>query len=447
MLDKSKGRHDRSNELLARYARSNELLARARKIIPLGSQTFSKSYQQFPQGAAPLFLTHGQGSRVWDADGNEYIDLIAGLLPVLLGYRDPDVDAAIKAQLDRGIAFSLATELEIELAERLVDMIPCAEMVRFGKNGSDATTGCVRVARAATGRERLIICGYHGWHDWYVGTTVRNKGVPAIEASLSDRVPYNDLDAVHALFKKYPGQVAALILEPMNVSEPKPGYLQELKELVHKNGAVLIFDEIITGFRYAAGGAQEHFGVTPDLAAFGKAMGNGMPIAAVVGRADLMSQMEEIFFSSTFGGETLSIAAAIAVADKIKREPVIETLWKTGGLLMEKIRQGVARNGLEKVVSLHGLAPWSLLAFADSGATPKEAIKTLFMKEMLAQGILIAGSNNVTYAHNDADIARISAAYDNTFARIADELKAGTLVDNLGCPPVHPIFSVRPVNA
>jgi glutamate-1-semialdehyde 2,1-aminomutase len=447
MLDKSKDRHSRRNDPSARYGRSNEMLARARKVIPLGSQTFSKSHLQFPQGAAPLFLTHGKGSRVWDADGNEYIDLIAGLLPVLLGYRDPDVDAAIKEQLDRGISFSLATELEVELAERLVEIIPCAEMVRFGKNGSDATTGCVRVARAATGRERLIICGYHGWHDWYVGTTVRNKGVPAVEATLTDRVPYNDLGAVHAIFKKNPGQVAALILEPMNSTEPKPGYLQELKELVHKNGAVLIFDEVITGFRYAAGGAQERFGVTPDLAAFGKAMGNGMPIAAVVGRADLMSQMEEIFFSSTFGGETLSIAAAIAVVDKIRREPVIETLWKTGGLLAEKVRQAIARNGLEKTVSSHGVAPWTLLAFADTGTTAKEAIKTLFMKEMLAQGILIAASNNITYAHSEADVAAIAAAYDNAFGRIAEELKAGTLLDNLGCPPVHPTFSVRPVSA
>lgn len=437
MLDKSK----------SRYARSNELLARARKVIPLGTQTFSKSYQQFPEGAAPLFLTHGKGSRVWDADGNEYIDLISGLLPVLLGYRDPDVDAALKAQLDRGIAFSLATELEIELAERLVDMIPCAEMVRFGKNGSDATTGCVRVARAATGRERLIICGYHGWHDWYVAKTVRNKGVPAVEAELADRVNYNDIDAVHAIFRKYPGQVAALILEPMNAAEPKPGYLQELKELVHKNGAILIFDEIITGFRYANGGAQEHFGVTPDLAAFGKAMGNGMPIAAVVGRADLMREMEEIFFSSTFGGETLSLAAAIAVADKLRREPVVKTLWKTGGLLADKIRQAAARHGLEKVVSLHGFAPWTLLAFADSGSTAKEAIKTLFMKEMLAQGILIAASNNITYAHSEDDVARIATAYDNAFARIAEGLKGGKLLDNLGCPPVMPVFSVRPVSA
>lgn len=437
MLDKAKGR----------YARSNELLARARKVIPLGTQTFSKSYQQFPEGAAPLFLSHGKGSRVWDADGNEYIDLISGLLPVLLGYRDPDVDAAIKAQLDRGIVFSLASELEIELAERLVKMIPCAEMVRFGKNGSDATTGCVRVARAATKRERLIICGYHGWHDWYVGTTVRNKGVPAAEAALADRVPFNDLEAVHAVFKKHPGQVAALIIEPMNAAEPKPGYLQELKEVVHKNGAILIFDEIITGFRFAAGGAQEHFGVTPDLAAFGKAMGNGMPIAAVVGRADLMIQMEEIFFSSTFGGETLSLAAAIAVADKLKREPVIETLWKTGGLLADKIKSAIARHGLEKVVSLHGLAPWTLLAFADSGSTAKEAIKTLFMKEMLAAGILIAASNNVTYAHNEDDVARIAAAYHGAFGRIADELKSGTLLKNLGCAPVMPVFSVRPVSA
>jgi glutamate-1-semialdehyde 2,1-aminomutase/spore coat polysaccharide biosynthesis protein SpsF len=176
-------------------------------------------------------------------------------------------------------------------------------------------------------------------------------------------------------------------------------------------------------------------------------MGNGMPIAAVVGRADLMNEMEEIFFSSTFGGEALSLAAAIAVADKLKRDSVVKALWKTGGLLAEKIKTSVAGHGLEKVVSLHGLAPWTLLAFADSGSTAKEAIKTLFMKEMLAQGILIAASNNVTYAHTEDDVARIAKAYDNALGRIAEELKSGKLLENLGCPPVMPVFSVRPVSA
>ena len=431
----------------ARYAKSNALLARARKVIPLGSQTFSKSYQQFPAGAAPLFLTEGRGARVWDVDGNEYVDLIAGLLPVLLGYRDPDVDAAIRNQLDRGITFSLATELEVELAERLVEIVPCAEMVRFGKNGSDATTGCVRVARAATGRDRIILCGYHGWHDWYVAKTVRNKGVPKVEAGLSDRVPYNDLDAVRKVFKQYPGEVAALIMEPAGAVEPAPDYLAELKELVHANGAVLIFDEIVTGFRFAAGGAQEYFGVTPDLAAFGKAMGNGMPIAAVVGKAALMNEMEEIFFSSTFGGEALSLAAAIATVDKIKREPVVQKLWQSGKALADGAKLLIAKHGLQGVIGLQGLAPWTLLAFSDAPSARKEAIKTLFIREMLARGVLMAASHNVSYAISETDIAAVLRAYEGAMDVVAEQLKGGKLEQNLGCPPIMPVFSVRPVVA
>jgi len=426
-----------------RYAKSISMLERARRVIPLGTQTFSKSYQQFPEDAAPLFLTHGKGCRVWDVDGNEYVDLVSGLLPVVLGYCDPDVDAAIRQQLERGISFSLATELEIELAERLVEIIPCAEMVRFGKNGSDATTACVRVARAATGRERIVICGYHGWHDWYLAATVRNRGVPHCLTELVHRVPYNDVAAVNAVFRAHPGEVAAVIMEPINAEAPAPSYFAELQALLRAEGALLIFDEIITGFRYALGGAQQHFGVTPDLAAFGKAMGNGMPIAAVVGRADLMRQMEEIFFSATFGGEALSLAAAIAVVDKMRREPVIERLWASGGEIAARVKGAIERHGLQSAVSLVGLAPWTMLRFADAGGASKEAIKTLFMREMLARGILIAASNNVSYAHGPGDIAAITAAYEASLASVASELAGGRLEANLECPVIMPVFSVR----
>ena len=238
------------------------------------------------------------------------------------GYRDPDVDLAIRRQLTRGISFSLPTTLEMELAERLVKHIPCAEMVRFGKNGTDATSAAVRLARAATKRDRLILLGYHGWQDWYIGATTRNLGVPACVSALSHLAPYGDLEAIEDLFARHPGEFAAVMLEPMNTVEPAPGYLKGLKDLVHRHGALLIFDEIITGFRWSIGGAQARYGVTPDLACFGKAMGNGMPISAVVGRADIMRLMEDIFYSGTFGGETLSLAAAIATIDKIDREAV-----------------------------------------------------------------------------------------------------------------------------
>ncbi|MGA9196817.1 MAG: aminotransferase class III-fold pyridoxal phosphate-dependent enzyme, partial [Pseudolabrys sp.] len=371
------------------YNRSQRLVERAEHVIPTGSQTFSKSKLQFPPGAAPLFVTHGDGGRVYDVDGNEYVDLVNSLLPNVLGYRDPDVDLAIRRQLTRGITFSLPTTLEMELAERLVKHIPCAEMARFGKNGTDATSAAVRLARAATKRDRLILLGYHGWQDWYIGATTRNLGVPASVSALSHLAPYGDLKAIENLFAKYPGEFAAVMLEPMNVAEPAPGYLEGLKDLVHQHGAILIFDEIVTGFRWAIGGAQARYGVAPDLACFGKAMGNGMPISAVVGRADIMRLMEDIFYSGTFGGETLSLAAAIATIDKIEREAVIDRLWATGGELMTQVKARIAAAGLSDALGLVGTPPWAILTFKDRPKASKEAIKTLFLREMIAAGVLI----------------------------------------------------------
>jgi glutamate-1-semialdehyde 2,1-aminomutase/spore coat polysaccharide biosynthesis protein SpsF len=426
-----------------RYGASGALLERAEKVIPLGSQTFSKSRIQWPEGAAPLFLSHGRGGRVWDVDGNCYVDMVCGLLPVVLGYCDPDVDEAIKKQLADGISFSLATELESELAERLVEIIPCAEMARIGKNGTDATTAAVRIARAATGRDRIAVCGYHGWQDWYIGATTRNKGVPQAVSDMTHRFPYNDLAALQELLESRPGGFAAVILEPMTVEEPAPGYLDSVRQLAHRHGAILVFDEVVTGFRFALGGAQELFGVTPDLACFGKAMGNGMPISVIVGRAELMAEMEEIFFSSTFGGEALSIAAAIAVVDKMCREPVIETLWSTGRRLAEGAGEHIAAAGLAETITLAGMPPWTLLGFHDHPTARKEAIKTLFQREVIAAGALIGAGHNVCYAHDDADVAVVLDAYDTALASVAEELDAGNLEARLDTPVIEPVFKVR----
>ncbi len=430
-------------DVKARYRRSAELLQRAEQVIPLGSQTFSKSRTQFPEGAAPLFLERGMGGRVWDVDGNQYVDLVGGLCSVLLGYRDPDVDAAIRGQLERGINFSLASRLETQLAERLVEVLPCAEAVRFGKNGSDATLGCVRVARAATGRDKIVAIGYHGWHDWYVGTTARDKGVPAAAAADTIRVPYNDLAALDAAFRSDPDAIAGVILEPMNAVEPEEDYLEQLAELTRRHGALVIFDEIVTGFRYGLGGAQALFGVTPDLAAFGKGLGNGMPISVLAGRADVMREVEDVFLSSTFGGECLSLAAAIAVVDKMRRAPVTEELWRTGAALAACARSVIAEFGLQETIGLSGLAPWMILGIRDHATARAPAIKTLFLREMLAQGVLIAASHNVCYAHNAEDVAAVERAYRAVLARVAEELAAGGLEDNLDCPVIMPVFSVR----
>jgi glutamate-1-semialdehyde 2,1-aminomutase/spore coat polysaccharide biosynthesis protein SpsF len=425
------------------FARSQVQLGRAERTIPLGSQTFSKSKIQLPHGAAPLFLSHGQGGRVWDIDGNEYVDLINALLPNILGYRDPDVDEAIRRQLARGISFSLATELESELAERLCEVVPCAEMVRFGKNGTDATSAAVRLARAVTGRDRIVMCGYHGWQDWYIGATTRNRGVPSAVSALSHMVPYNDLAALDAIFRRYPGEIAAVILEPTAALPPGEGYLAGLKEMAHRHGALVIFDENVTGLRWAPGGAQEYYGVVPDLAAFGKSLGNGMPIAAVVGRADVMRLMEEIFFSSTFGGETLSLAAAIAVVDKIRRQGVPTRLWEIGGYLKAEAERRIAAAGLDGYLGLAGSAPWSILTYRDHPRASKEAIKTLFLREMIAAGVLVNASHNVCFAHSPEDIARVLQAYDHALGVLNDSLRRGDVEGRIGNQVIRPVFAVR----
>ena len=426
-----------------RYKLSEELLQRAEQTIPLGSQTFSKSKTQYPFGISPYFISRGKGSKVWDVDGNEYVDFINSLASVTLGYNDPDVTAAVRAQLEDGVIFSLPHRLEMEVAERIVDMVPCAEKVRFGKNGSDATAGAIRVARAFTGRDRVALCGYHGWQDWYIGTTARSLGVPQAVRDLSHSFPFNDLAALDNLLKQHKDEFAAVILEPMNVVDPHEGYLQGVKELAHKHGAVLIFDETITGFRYANGGAQEYFGVTPDLATFGKGLANGYPVSAVAGRADIMKMMEEIFFSFTFGGETLSLAAAAATMDKLKREPVIKTMSATGETLRGAVTQLIAKHELGEWLGFAGHSTWSFLTLKDAPGCSMWDSKTLLMQELLARGILWFGTHNISYSHSDADIAKIVGAYDDAFPLLKQAIHQGNVTPFLHCEPIRPLFKVR----
>ena len=253
-----------------RFEKSMAWLRRAEALIPGASQTFSKGPNQFVRGASPLFLERGEGARVWDVDGNEYLDFTMALCAVSLGYADPDVNAAVARQLERGVLFTLAHPLEAEVAEQLCRLIPCAEMVRFGKNGSDVTSGAVRLARAFTGRDVIAACGYHGWQDWAIGPTTRNMGVPKAVRELTCTFTYNRIETLERIFDEHPGRVAAVIMEPVGIEPPRSGFLESVRELSSRRGALLIFDEIVTGFRLALGGAQEHFGVVPDLACFGK---------------------------------------------------------------------------------------------------------------------------------------------------------------------------------
>ena len=243
-------------DLAERYRRSLAQLDLAQRTIPLGAQTFSKSRTQYPVGAAPLFATHSRGSRTWDVDGNEYVDLVSSLGAVVLGYGDEEITEAVVRQLESGVTLSLSHPLEEQVAAQLVELIPCAEMVRFAKNGTDATSAAIRLARAATGRDHVIACGYHGWQDWFIGSTTRNLGVPAATQALTHAVPYNDLSAVERVIAAHPDGVAALIMEPMTSTWPEPGFLEGVRELTQRHGIVLVFDEMLSGFRFAAGGAQ-----------------------------------------------------------------------------------------------------------------------------------------------------------------------------------------------
>jgi len=250
------------------YSKSELFLERSLKSIPLASQTFSKSLTQYPRGVSPFFIEKGEGSKVWDLDGNKYIDFVNSLASVTLGYCDKDIDEAVQNQLKNGVTFSLPHALETKLAEKLIDIIPCAEKVRFAKNGTDATSAAVRIARAYTGKEHIAVCGYHGWQDWYIGSTTRDLGVPKAVKDLTHKFEYNNIESLEKIFQKF--DLACVIMEPMNIEYPKKDFLEGVKKITNKNKALLVFDETVTGFRYSLGGAQEFFGVIPDMATLEK---------------------------------------------------------------------------------------------------------------------------------------------------------------------------------
>lgn len=426
-----------------RYKASEAFLARALRTIPLGSQTFSKSKIQLPYGVSPYFVDRGKGSHFWDIDGNEYLDFVNALACVTLGYCDPDVDAAVRRQMESGVTFSLPHRLEAEVAEMLVEMIPCAEKVRFAKNGSDATTGAIRVARAFTGRDRVAVCGYHGWQDWYIGSTTRDLGVPSAVKELTHTFSYNDPLSLQKVLEDHSGEFAAVILEPMNVAYPADGFLEKVQALARLHGALLVFDETVTGFRYAIGGAQQEFGVTPDLATFGKGMANGYPLSALVGKAEYMDVVESIFFSGTFGGETLSLAAAKAALTKLRKESVLETIRKQGQKIVDGTAQLIEALGLHDIVTVEGHPAWSFLVFKNVAQYSVSETKTLFLQEMFRRGIYTLGTHNMSYAHSDSDIQCLMAAYREVLGLIGAAVREGRVLERLECQPLIPLFKVR----
>jgi glutamate-1-semialdehyde-2,1-aminomutase len=415
---------------------SQKIFEKAKEVIPGATQTLSKSYTQFIEGVSPLFLEKGEGCHVWDVDGNKYIDYILALGPITLGYNNKEVNEAIKKQLEKGISFSLPNSLEVELSCMLKEIIPCAEMVRFSKNGTDVTTAAVRVARSYTGKEKIAYCGYHGGSShWWGITTPLNNGIPKIFKDYIIKFEYNNIESLKEIFEK--NEIAAVIMEPTCVTEPKEGFLEEVKELTHKNKALLIFDEMVTGFRISMGGAQEFFKVTPDLATFGKGVANGMPLSFLAGKKEYMKELGKIFFSMTYSGETLSLAAAIATIKEMKKNKVIEHMWKQGTLLKQGYNDLAKKYGIE--TKCLGYAPKTYFGFYEK-SEESLGLKSLFLQETVKRGILCNCVNHISLSTSEEDIKKTLIAIEEAFKIMKNAVDENNFEKYMEGKPVQHVF-------
>lgn len=386
------------NKIELAYKKNNEFADKATRLIPGGAHTYSKGADQFPSNA-PKIIERGLGCKLWDVDGNEFTDLAMSLGSVLLGHAYEPVLEAVRKEILRGVNFCRPSVIEGELAELLVDLIPSAEMVKFGKNGSDAVTAAVKLARAYTGRKYVARCSsdaFNAIHDWFIGSTVMNRGVPEEVQALTLKFNYNDLDSCQQLFDQFPGQIACFLLEPVSLDVPKDGFLENLKALCERNGALLIFDEVVSGFRFALGGVQEMVGVTPHLSAFGKGMANGFSVSALVGQREFMRiggidhEQERVFLlSTTHGGETHSLAAAIACINEIRKHDIVSHFWETGQALLDGVRAAAKDLGAEKYVDAFGYGVKPAFAFRDETGQVSMIARTLFLQETVARGLLM----------------------------------------------------------
>jgi glutamate-1-semialdehyde 2,1-aminomutase len=416
---------------------SNALYERAQQVMFPVTQTMAKGPSQYVNGVAPKYLAKGKNARVWDVDGNEYIDYNMAIGPVSLGYGYDRVDQAIQQQLKDGITFSLMHPLEVELSELIHKIIPNAEGVRIAKTGAEVCSAAVRVARAFTGRKKVLCCGYHGWHDWYIGTTSRAEGIPQEIKELSSTFDYNNIESLKS---KLDEDVACVILEPFIFETPKNNFLKEVQELCQLNGTLLIFDEMWTGFRIAIGGAQEYFGIIPDLAVYSKAFANGMPIALLTGRKAILQLFEkDVFFYSTFGGEALSMAAAMATIQEMIDKNVPGALAEKGKKLKDGYNQLAAKHNLTSVTSCQGFDCRTIITFNASAGDPL-ILKSFVQQEMIKRGILWGGFHNVCFTHSDADLDFTLKAYDEVLGLLAHAIHENNVAAQLRGKPVEAVF-------
>jgi glutamate-1-semialdehyde 2,1-aminomutase len=429
------------------FDRSSQAQERLHRLVPGGAHTYARSSDQYPEGMAPV-LVEGRGARVLDVDGNWLVEYGMGLRAVTLGHAyAPVVDAVIRAA-QAGVSFTRPTVWELRAAERFLEQVPGAEMVKFAKNGSDATTAALRLARAATGRELVAICRDHPFFsvdDWFIGTTPMAAGVPGSHRDMTVGFRYNDLSSVEELLQRHPDQIAAVFLEPATATaEPAPGFLEGLRRLADQHGFALVFDEMITGMRWAAGGGQTVYGVTPDLSTWGKALGNGFAVSALAGRRELMelgglnTDRRRVFLlSTTHGAETTGLAAYLAVADAYAERDVVGIMEEQGAKLRDGFRAVAAAHSLEDHVPVLGRSSCLVFGTLDHEGNPSQAYRALFMQEMLRRGVL-GQSLVISAAHTDEDLEQTLEAVDGVMQVYAKALSAGSVDGLLVGRPVAP---------
>jgi glutamate-1-semialdehyde 2,1-aminomutase len=426
---------------------SEDLREKAHELIPGGCHTYAKGDDQYPT-QSPGFIVRGEGCRVWDRDGREFIEYGMGLRTVVLGHAFPEVVQAVERELRRGSNFTRPSPIEVECAEDLLELVPAADMVKFAKNGSDTTTAAIRLSRAFTGRDMVGICADHPFFstdDWFIGATVMKAGIPEAVQRLTVSFRFNDPGSVQALFDQYRGKIAALIMEPATSEEPTSGFLSEVHRLCQEEGALLVLDEMITGFRWGLGGGQGVYGVEPDLSTFGKSLGNGFSVSALVGKREIMELGglrhggERVFLlSTTHGGETHALAAAVETMRVFRERGVVEVLCRQGERLREGAEQSIRARGLEPFVQIRGRASNLIHVTRDSDGGRSQGFRTLLLQELLKRGVL-APSFVVSYSHDDASVDQTIEAFDGALSVYARALEDGIDRHLIG-RPVQPVF-------
>ena len=431
--------------LSPKFRESSRLYQHAQELFPYGTQLFSRRPELGPIGQAPIYFSRSKHGHFWDIDGNEFVDTAMGVGPVSLGYCYDPVDNAVKAQIDKGILGSINSPLEIELANMMVELVPCAEMVKICKTGGEADAIAVRIARGYTGKDVVLFCGYHGWHDWYLAANLQSqamldqhlmpginpKGVPAVLAGTTIPFEFNNLDSLKEALNRHKGQVACIIMEATRFKHPAQGFLEGVRQLADEHECVLIFDEVVTGFRIAAGGAQEYYGVTPDLATFAKAIANGYPLAIVAGKSKIMASQADNFISSTYWSDTIGLAAGIATIKEIKEKPVISTISSIGRKLMDGLAALGNKHNIKVDLAGHG---YDFSVSFDYGDLSNK-ILTLFQQEMIARCIYMTGMIYVCFTHTQEDVDKVLAAAEETFVILARGIAKQEIDCLLKCPP------------